>query len=448
MQIKLKRNEIPEYLKQYFKPSRGCGACYVCHLVQTCQEIKRILHPTGLFFLNLGDSYSNDTKWGGQSGNKNYTSTNGDYQGQRVKRQTGLPPKSKMMIPARVAIALQEDGWILRQEMVWLKTNPMPESVGDRPGVAHEYIFMFAKSERYFWDMEAVRRELSQESVGRAEHKQNLIDREGIGTLGKQVENGVNSDNGYAGLALGHNGKTDYNLEGRNYRTTDPWLTSLEVAIAQNRQLAQDAQAYADYLETMRDAGGLVTDPDGEPLALWTSLKGFSGLHYATFPVALVLDLIRASTSEAGVCPSCLKQYKRVIEKTGEMMQQHWAPGTQEKASIAQGRHGKTSILNTGFIEKTKTIRWQPSCSCPQLPPTPAIICDPFAGSGTVGEACRKLGNRHFIGIDLSAQYLAKNASARSEQATTEAGLEDVRQKRPKIDKKVAQAKKAGQLSF
>ena len=94
----------------------------------------------------------------------------------------------------------------------------------------------------------------------------------------------------------------------RNYRTTDSWLTSLDEAITQNQQQAQDAQAYADYLETMRDAGGLLTDPEGEPVALWTSLKGFSGAHYACFPVALVLDLIRGATSEAGVCSHKIKK--------------------------------------------------------------------------------------------------------------------------------------------
>jgi len=112
---------------------------YVAHMVEACREVKRILRDDGVFFLNLGDSYANDTKWGGQSCGKNYTSLAGGYAGQRVRRQTGLPPKSQLLIPHRVAIALQADGWIVRQTIPWLKMNGLPESMDDRPTLAHEY---------------------------------------------------------------------------------------------------------------------------------------------------------------------------------------------------------------------------------------------------------------------------------------------------------------------
>lgn len=150
---------------------------YIAKLVVVFQSVNRLLTKDGTLWLVIGDSFSNDTKWGGQSGGKNSTSALGGYQGQRVRRRgtdcdpkrgkaavgqpisatnSGLKPKDLMMIPARVAIALQADGWYLRQDCIWAKTNCMPESVQDRPVTSHEHIFLFAKSERYYYDAEAI----------------------------------------------------------------------------------------------------------------------------------------------------------------------------------------------------------------------------------------------------------------------------------------------------
>ncbi|MCG8400019.1 MAG: site-specific DNA-methyltransferase, partial [Firmicutes bacterium] len=116
------------------------------------------LRNDGTLWLNLGDTYSQDTKWGGKSDHKNYTSVAGGYQTCRnLRTNSGLKPKDLVGIPWRVAFALQDDGWYLRSDIVWYKPNPMPESVTDRPTKAHEYLFLLAKSQRYYYDHDAVK---------------------------------------------------------------------------------------------------------------------------------------------------------------------------------------------------------------------------------------------------------------------------------------------------
>lgn len=107
-------------------------------------EVKRLMRKDATLWLNLGDSYANDSKWGGSSSGKNYTSSLGNIPRQKLK--SGFKDKDLMMIPHRVAIALQDDGFYVRQDIVWNKMNPMPESVTDRCTKSHEYIFLLSKS--------------------------------------------------------------------------------------------------------------------------------------------------------------------------------------------------------------------------------------------------------------------------------------------------------------
>lgn len=109
---------------------------YIAEMVAVFREVRRALKSTGTLWLNLGDSYAGS----GKGGNRLY----------------GMKAKDLLMIPARVALALQADGWWLRSEIIWSKPNPMPESVTDRPTSSHEKIYLLAKSERYFFDADAV----------------------------------------------------------------------------------------------------------------------------------------------------------------------------------------------------------------------------------------------------------------------------------------------------
>ncbi|MEO6601497.1 MAG: site-specific DNA-methyltransferase [Polyangiaceae bacterium] len=131
---------------------------FVGELVEVFREVRRVLRDDGTLWLNIGDSYANDGKWGGHTGGKHAAALHCSPIG-RNKRYTGLKPKDLIGIPWMVAFALRNDGWYLRQDIVWHKPNPMPESVQDRCTKAHEYVFLLSKSERYYFDAEAVQEE-------------------------------------------------------------------------------------------------------------------------------------------------------------------------------------------------------------------------------------------------------------------------------------------------
>ena len=135
---------------------------YVQSIVKVFQQVKRVLRPEGTLWLNLGDSYSGSGKGSysdgavRKSGPKQKTSE-GTQIGKFSRSKSGLKDKDLVGIPWRVAFALQADGWYLRQDIIWHKPNVMPESVRDRCTKSHEYIFLFSKSPKYYFDYEAIK---------------------------------------------------------------------------------------------------------------------------------------------------------------------------------------------------------------------------------------------------------------------------------------------------
>lgn len=128
----------------------------------------RILNGDCRDVLRMGDAYANDGKWGGATGGKHAEFLHG--QASRIgreRRRTGLKPKDLIGQPWRLAFALQDDGWWLRQDIVWAKPNPMPESVSDRCTKSHEYIFLLTKSARYYYDAEAIAEPVAPSTVER-----------------------------------------------------------------------------------------------------------------------------------------------------------------------------------------------------------------------------------------------------------------------------------------
>lgn len=141
---------------------------YIAKLVNVFHEVRRVLRPDGTLWLNLGDSYAHDKKWGGASGGKHAKALHGNTGIGRQKTYTGLKEKNLIGIPWRVAFALQADGWILRQDIIWHKPNPMPESVTDRCTKSHEYIFLLTKQKRYYFNADAIREPLSEHRAKQA----------------------------------------------------------------------------------------------------------------------------------------------------------------------------------------------------------------------------------------------------------------------------------------
>ncbi|MDR1262979.1 MAG: site-specific DNA-methyltransferase [Oscillospiraceae bacterium] len=126
---------------------------YINNLLSVFREVRRVLLPTGVLWLNIGDGYT--------SGNRGYRAVDKKNPARamsiRPETPSGLKPKDLLGIPWRLAFALQADGWYLRSDIIWNKPNAMPESVKDRPTRSHEYIFMFTKSEKYYYDSVSVR---------------------------------------------------------------------------------------------------------------------------------------------------------------------------------------------------------------------------------------------------------------------------------------------------
>ena len=129
---------------------------YVSNMVAVFQEVRRVLKEDGTLWLNLGDSYTATTR-GGSSIKFEGRDKTAHMFGNREIDCGSLKPKDLVGIPWRVAFALQADGWYLRQDIIWHKPNPMPESVRDRCTKAHEYIFLLAKAPRYYFDSEAIK---------------------------------------------------------------------------------------------------------------------------------------------------------------------------------------------------------------------------------------------------------------------------------------------------
>ncbi|MEA3403350.1 MAG: site-specific DNA-methyltransferase [Armatimonadota bacterium] len=126
---------------------------YVARLVCIFRQLRRVLADDGTLWLNIGDCYTSGGRtW--RAPDKKNPARAMDY---RAPTPEGLKPKDLVGVPWRVAMALQDDGWYLRSDIIWSKPNALPESVKDRPTQAHEYLFLFSKSEQYFYDYEAVR---------------------------------------------------------------------------------------------------------------------------------------------------------------------------------------------------------------------------------------------------------------------------------------------------
>jgi len=342
---------------------------YIGHMILCLREWGRVLRGDGTLWVNLGDSYAGSGKG-------------------------GCPSKNLVGIPHLFAFAAQAEGWYLRNDIIWAKPNPLPESVTDRLTRGHECIFLLAKSRKYFFDHIAIKEPLKESSVGWAERKERLIAENGVGTLGKQIESGVDGSHGYAGLALGRNGQTGYDVElGANKR--DVWMVEEE-----SDPFVRFCAERGVDLAALRDEYEGAATGKGDTWRVAT--KPYAGAHFAAFPEELVRPMILAGTSARGVCPACGAPWVRVVERGGVVYQDS---GNRKRADAPGAEFSASSALRTGTITGKKTTGWRPTCTCNAGEPIPATVMDPFNGSGTSGRVATKLG-RSYIGIDVCEEYL------------------------------------------
>jgi DNA modification methylase len=406
---------------------------FVDHLVEVFREVKRVLHPKGTLIINMGDT------WMGSGGAHTHDHANpgisqsasrGGYRADKgrgtVKKHPNLKPKDKALIPQRLAIALQEDGWWVRQDWEWVKSNGLPNSATDRPTFSHEYMIMCSKSERYYWDYVASMLPTSPKSIAR--------ETRGLSADHKMI-NGAPMQAPHSFLAEREANPNRKPPPLRRYRTTDPFFDSLDDMIA-------TYEVYLNHLKACRSEG-LLIDEAGKVLGSISSTNQFEGSHFATYPDRLIRPLIAAGCPQK-VCSECGDPWVRQVESTPATSKP--CPKTdaiyQAQGGAGEKKSGTIGMSGSGRIDgTTETTGCLPQCACPSTssgctnaPSTPGIVLDPFIGSGTTVRVAKSLGLRA-IGLDMSAEYLSRYAAPLAENIVTEASLEQARSKKKKKTK-------------
>jgi len=397
------------------------------HLVSVFREVRRVLRDDGTVWLNLGDSYAGS--WGDMSypgdsiAGRRFGGRDGGNVGRPVNSRVSgnLKPKDLVGIPWRVAFALQADGWWLRSDVIWAKGvsfcdsysgSVMPESVngwrwerhrvkvvgGDKahnpyqtgagtkqgPGLASR-----SQREAYFENGEGAPKYTDCPGCPKCEANDGYILRRGSWRPTKAHE--------YLFLLAK---SADYFCDVEAVKEAAEWQRWGDQSVS-GWMKPKSKEELQEKASTGRN-----------PRTVWTiPTAPYSGAHFATFPPALVEPCIKAGTSKRGVCPVCGAPWVRVVEKTGHI-------NKREPAHCPN--NCDTKVDSTGWASTTMaTDEWRPTCDH-EASPIPAIVLDPFCGSGTTLQEARCLGRRS-VGLDLSSAYLADNARERLQLAALDA---------------------------
>lgn len=267
---------------------------YVAKMVEVFREVRRVLRNDGTFWLNLGDSYNANYRGGGVANATDKQASNAgtvDFMATKQNKVPGLKPKDLVGIPWRVAFALQADGWYLRQDIIWAKPNPMPESVRDRCTKSHEYIFMFSKSPKYYYDQAAISEPLASTSIARLSQK----------TLENQVGSdrvpGKTNGNMKAVMKQDGHGRRHEGFNARYFGSDKPYTGKATKDFSEGG--AQDASATKARI-VARILSGELTKRNKR--SVWTvTTKPFKGAHFATFPKDLIEPCILAGCPVGGM---------------------------------------------------------------------------------------------------------------------------------------------------
>jgi DNA modification methylase len=313
---------------------------FVAVMVEVFRDVRRVLRKDGTLWLNLGDSYA--SAWACKRRN---VVGNGspDEDTPRGRTGPGLKEKDLIGIPWRVAFALQADGWYLRQDIIWSKPNPMPESVTDRCTKAHEYLFLLSKSARYFYDNEAIREPSDRPDLADAT---------------------------------------------RNY-------------VPPSRRLPGDTR------EEGRQAAPYCHPDGRNRRSVWTvATQPFKEAHFATFPPDLIEPCIKAGCPK-DCCAKCGAPVVRETERVDQGFDgsRYGERAVAASGGAITGGTAKSTLgsSNGKLVGKTETTGWLPSCTC-DAGLARGTVLDPFGGAGTTGLVADRL-QRDAILIELNPEY-------------------------------------------
>lgn len=358
-----------------------CDGCYICWVRKVAHELHRVLRDDGTLWWNIGDSYNGS---GGAGGDYSKGGLKDGQPKYGPTRLASLKQKDLCMIPARTALALQADGWYLRQDIIWAKDSCMPESVKDRCTKAHEYIYLFAKQSKYRYDADAIREAYADARPDAEGQTWSVRKEKGQSSNNRSVDNFTAGKN--LGTLGGRNG-------GRNKRSV--WRVNP---------------------------------------------KPYKGAHFAVYPPELIEPCILAGTSAMGCCSKCGAPHQRITKKIdGEITESMKvaganATGTYEGKDLKDYKEAWMTEQTPASVKQrtlesmkkvTTTIGWRPTCEC-DADTAPCVVLDPFLGSGTTIEVALKNGRRA-IGIELNPEYaiLARERLAKLDKTL---GLSDERE--------------------
>lgn len=421
---------------------------YIDKLVQISCEIRRVLKKTGSFYLNLGDTFYGSAQGYGAS-KKSKTGfqdvTKGFYAASHQKPpmlnkwpdDKWLCPKQLMGIPWRVAISLQEAGWILRNCIIWYKPNPLPSSVKDRLNTTYEFVFHFVKYRKYYYDLDAIREphksllpaqkhiekiyNIAKESERRTYNKKYTEDvkinarsvQEFIKTLRDTADeykkkNVLTKEEEKAISEFCHNrsgvpqGKNPGDVITAKYKGQD--VNPSEGHIRRGKELHDDfPPGYTGHPLGPGDFWNITTQP-------------FTGYnpdleHFAVFPGSLLLKPLKSSCPRY-VCKKCGKPRTRIIE-TKNPSKEYMKPDGLYEASHVQQTSNRQTVASLhrnaspdgktkGVYYSGKTVDWT-DCGC-NAGFDAGVVLDPFCGRGTVGKVAKQLG-LHYILFDIKHEY-------------------------------------------
>ena len=365
---------------------------YIENMVAVCREVHRVLRPDGTFWFNISDSYASAWSVGGQNGRPMGSGSleNGKKEARPNRLVNGLKEKDLCLIPFRLALAFQQDGWYVRSDIIWAKRNCMPESVTDRPTRSHEHIFLLTKSERYFYDYEAIKEPCVYDIEKR-------IGQKNFANQGQNTKELINGN--------------------RSHRKV---LENLKKRADKQRGHSRRHEGFNDrwdQMEREEQCTGMRNKRD-----VWTvAPANYDGAHFATYPPELIKPCILAGTSAHGCCAQCSAPYERIVEK-GEPDLEHQRACGGDKAGeyhgeatkdYAQGGAQDASATKARILAGMReriTTGWKPTCKCSaqseqSADVIPCTVLDPFGGSGTTGEVALELG-RSAILIELNPAHI------------------------------------------